>query len=125
MRLAFVVEPVDDLEAAVVRWESAGLAELWRPDAETVVLGRDGRASIMVENHPVEHVLGPGPVFVVDSVIRVRALRPDVSWLVEPCEVPGGRYAAYRIDDGIVVRVLDLTGTEPERALFDAEGSAG
>lgn len=111
MRLAFMLYPVSDLDLGVQRWHQWGLEVLWRPDGETVILGsqQNPRAQVMLENHATEHRLGPGPVFIVESVNRFRAEHSDVDWLLEPSEVPAGRYAAYAEPDGSTVRILDIT----------------
>lgn len=121
MRLGFVLYPEGDLEAAVQRWCRYGLEVLWRPDEETVVLGHTGtgRAQVMAEDHPVEHRLGPGPVFIVEAVDSFQVEHPGLDWLLAPCDVPIGRYAAYAQPDGSVVRILDLTNDlGPNGALF-------
>lgn len=111
MRLGFVLYPETDLSSAVQRWQRCGLQVLWWPDDETVILGQPGGtlAQVMLEDHPAEHRLGHGAVFIVEAVDRFRAEHVTLNWLLEPCDVPAGRYAAYAEPSGSAVRILDLT----------------
>ncbi|HLR95733.1 MAG TPA: hypothetical protein VK053_14500 [Jiangellaceae bacterium] len=123
MRLGFVLYPETDLNSALQRWCRCGLHVLWWPDDETVVLGdpEAPRAEVMLEDHPAEHQLGPGPVFIVEAVEHFRAQHAGLDWVREPCEVPAGRYAAYAEPAGSVVRILDLTNDlGPRGALFSS-----
>lgn len=111
MRLGFMLYPVSDLDTAVQRWHQWDLQVLWWPDDETVILGQPGErlAQVMLENQSTEHRLGPGPVFIVDAVDNFRAEQSGLDWLLEPCDVPAGRYAAYAEPSGAAIRILDLT----------------
>lgn len=64
----------------------------------------------MLENNPAEHRIGPGPIFIVEAVGNFRTEHPTLQWLLEPCDVPAGRYAAYAEPGGTAIRILDLTG---------------
>lgn len=117
MRLGFLLYPEHDLHAGVRRWQHWGLRPLWWPDEDTVILGtaRGSRAQVMLEDHPDEHRLGAGPVFVVDDVPAFRSAHTDLDWQLEPSDVPAGRYAAFTEPTGSTVRVLDLTHDLGER----------
>lgn len=118
-RLCLHMQPTDDLATEVESWLALGLEVLWRPDAATVLLGTDGRAAVMCEDHPLERSLGAGPVFVTRSLDRDR---PDgVSWRISPCRVPSGRYAAFVTAAGRVVRMLQVEQGE-HAALFGGTG---
>lgn len=112
MRLGFVMYPSADLRRDVEMWKSHGLGVLWQPDDRTVLLGSDGVASVMIEEHEAERRLGPGPVFLVSSVAEIG--EPADGWAIVPVAVPVGQYAVM-VSEGTPVRLLDLTKCPRER----------
>jgi hypothetical protein len=49
-----------------------------------------------------------GPLFVVDSVERFHAARPDTLGVIgEPSEIPGGFLATYQDPGGAMLYVMD------------------
>ena len=125
MRLGFMLYPDSELDSAVQRWQRYGLRVLWWPDDETVILGPPGvaRAQVMLENHPAEHRLGPGPVFIVGAADEFRAEHSGFEWLLDPCDVPAGRYAAYTEPSGSTIRILDLRNDLGERNILFGSAS--
>jgi hypothetical protein len=107
---AFTMVPADDLSTAVSAHVAGGLKVYWRPDPRTALLGVNDRACVMVEDDSSEIALGPGPVLLVDDVLRI-SLDNASSWAISPVEVPVGNYAATN-RDGNILRYLDLTRLE-------------
>lgn len=113
MKLMFLYQPVSDLAEAVAFYRDVlGLDESWREG--------DGTAAFRLPGTEVELMLdvppGDGPewkaggFFAVDSVDAFVAAHPDIKWVGEPIDVPGGRSAAFQDPAGNTLHLLDQSG---------------
>jgi catechol 2,3-dioxygenase-like lactoylglutathione lyase family enzyme len=113
MKLMFLYQPVSDLPEAVAFYRDVlGLDESWREG--------DGTAAFRLPGTEVELMLdvppGDGPewkaggFFAVDSVDAFVAAHPDITWVGEAIDVPGGRSAAFQDPAGNTLHLLDQSG---------------
>jgi catechol 2,3-dioxygenase-like lactoylglutathione lyase family enzyme len=116
MKLTFLYQPVDDLEAAVAFYrDTLGLDESWREGKTTAAFALPGtEVELMLdvpENNGVERQAGG--FFSVDDVARFFAEHPGVEPVGEIIDVPGGRAATFLDPAGNAVRVFDQSAGEP------------
>jgi catechol 2,3-dioxygenase-like lactoylglutathione lyase family enzyme len=117
MKLTFLYQPVDDLEAAVAFYrDTLGLDESWREGKTTAAFVLPGtEVELMLdvpENGGVERQAGG--FFSVDDVDRFFADHQGLEPVGEIIEVPGGRAATFLDPAGNVVRVFDQSAPVPE-----------
>ncbi|MEU6644270.1 VOC family protein [Saccharomonospora sp. NPDC046836] len=108
MKLEFLLVPTSDLKASLALYrDGLGYTELWREGDSTVALAIPGsELQLMLDaNDPDAPV---GPLFIVDSVEKFHAARPETLAVVaEPAEIPGGFLASYRDPGGATLYVMD------------------
>lgn len=117
MKLTFLYQPVDDLDAAVAFYrDTLGLDESWREGETTAAFALPGtEVELMLDVPP-----GTGPewqaggFFTVDSVHRFVADHPDIKLVGEIIEVPGGRAATFLDPAGNAVHLVDQSAPAPE-----------
>ena len=110
MKLEFLFVPTSDLSASLALYrDTLGFTEVWREGDATVALTLPGSdVQVMLDaNDPDAPV---GPLFVVDSVEKFHAGRPDSLVVIDgPSEIPGGFLATYRDPGGSFLYVMDQT----------------
>jgi catechol 2,3-dioxygenase-like lactoylglutathione lyase family enzyme len=117
MKLTFIYQPVEDLEAAVAFYrDTLGLDESWREGKTTAAFTLPGtEVELMLdvpENGGVE--ARAGGFFGVDDVDRFFAEHPTLTPAGGIIDVPGGRAATFVDPAGNPVRVFDQSAGEPE-----------
>jgi len=118
MKLTFLYQPVDDLDAAVAFYrDTLGLDESWREGKSTAAFTLPGtEVELMLdvpENGGVER--RAGGFFGVDDVDRFFADHPSLEPVGGIIDVPGGRAATFLDPAGNVLRVFDQTTADPEQ----------
>jgi catechol 2,3-dioxygenase-like lactoylglutathione lyase family enzyme len=112
MKLAFLFHPVKDLQESQRYYEGLGMTEAWREGNQ--VLGmtmKDCEVQLMIEED--EHELGPGGVFLVDSVDDFYDEHESkLDFIKSPCTIPPGRYAIYRDGTGNPIRIIDFSNKD-------------
>jgi catechol 2,3-dioxygenase-like lactoylglutathione lyase family enzyme len=117
MKLTFLYQPVDDLEAAVAFYrDTLGLDESWREGKTTAAFTLPGtEVELMLdvpEGDGVERQAGG--FFGVDDVVRFFGEHPGLEPVGGIIDVPGGKAATFVDPAGNVVRLFDQTAPEPE-----------
>lgn len=116
MKLMFLYQPVTDLEACVAFYrDELGLDESWREGKTTAAFRLPGtEVELMLDTPPAD---GPewraGGFFAVDDVEKFVAEHPNVRWLGEIIDVPGGRSAAFEDPAGNTIHLMDQSAPEP------------
>jgi catechol 2,3-dioxygenase-like lactoylglutathione lyase family enzyme len=115
MQLLFSYLPAKDLPAALALYrDTLGLDELWREGDATVAFAVPGTDVALMVDGAAEDGWGPGPMFLVPSVVDFWAARGDaLDVAIEPVEIPGGMISAFRDPGGNFVYVMDQS-TAPE-----------
>jgi len=117
MKLTFLYQPVDDLDAAVAFYrDTLGLDESWREGTSTAAFALPGtEVELMLDVPPNGGVeRQAGGFFGVESVERFLAEHPDIKPVGEIFELPGGRAATFQDPAGNVLRVFDQSEPAPE-----------
>ncbi|WP_157724895.1 VOC family protein [Virgibacillus phasianinus] len=111
MKLVFLFYPVKDLHRSLAFYKKLGMEEDWWADKDTVALNIPGSdVKLMLEKDESEEKLTPGGMFLINSVEQFyRKHKEDFHFVIEPCDVPPGRYAAFEDESGKTVRVVDGT----------------
>ncbi|MCT2587349.1 VOC family protein [Actinophytocola gossypii] len=115
MKLMFLYQPVDDLAAAVAFYRDVlGLDESWREGDTTAAFALPGtEVELMLDVPPGD---GPewkaGGFYAVDSVDTFMAEHPDLKWVGEVLDLPGGRGAAFLDPAGNTIHLLDVTAEQ-------------
>jgi catechol 2,3-dioxygenase-like lactoylglutathione lyase family enzyme len=110
MKLTFLYQPVSDLPAAVAFYRDVlGLDESWREGDATAAFTLPGtEVELMLDVPPGD---GPewraGGFYLVDSVDKFRAEHPDVNWVGQVIDVPGGRSATFLDPAGNALHLAD------------------
>jgi catechol 2,3-dioxygenase-like lactoylglutathione lyase family enzyme len=116
MKLTFLYQPVTDLEAAVAFYrDELGLDESWREGKTTAAFHLPGtEVELMLDTPPDS---GPewraGGFFAVDSVDAFVAEHPNIKWLGEVIDVPGGKSVAFEDPAGNTIHLMDQSAPEP------------
>ena len=108
MKLEFLLVPTSDLNASLAVYrDGLGFTEVWREGDSTVALAVPGTdVQLMLDANDPDAPIGP--LFVVESVQKFHANRPEaLSVLAEPSEIPGGFLAAYQEPGGAAIHVMD------------------
>ena len=108
MKLEFLFTPTADLAGSLALYrDGLGYTEVWREGDATVALAMPGTdVQLMLDAH--DPGAPCGPVFVVDSVLRFHAERPEGLRAVDgPSEIPGGHLATYQEVGGATMYVMD------------------
>src|SRR4029453_13621550 len=117
MKLTFIYQPVDDLEAAVAFYrDTLGLDESWREGKTTAAFALPGtEVELMLDTPETEGVERlAGGFFAVDDVNRFFAEHEGLDPVGEVIDVPGGRAATFLDPAGNVRRIFDQSAREPE-----------
>lgn len=110
MKLVFLYHPVKNLQESLVFYkETLGFEEAWREGAQTVALNLpNSEVRLLIEED--EFDLSAGGVFLVDSVDRFYHENEAVlDFVKEPVDIPPGRYAIYKDNDGNHLRIIDFS----------------
>jgi catechol 2,3-dioxygenase-like lactoylglutathione lyase family enzyme len=116
MKLTFLYQPVDDLDAAVAFYRDVlGLDESWREGKTTAAFRLPGtEVELMLDTPPGD---GPewraGGMYAVENVARFVAEHPGIKWVGEVFDMPGGRATAFLDPAGNTVHVFDQSA-EPQ-----------
>jgi catechol 2,3-dioxygenase-like lactoylglutathione lyase family enzyme len=114
MQLTFVYMPVKDLAAALAVYRDLlGFEQVWQEDEFVAGLDLpDSDVQMMLEQDPTE-AGKPGPIFVVESVDAFYEQHKErLTFVLEPQDIPPGRYAAFDDPSGNRVRILDTSKEE-------------
>ena len=116
MKLMFLYQPVPDLNAAVTFYrDELGLDESWREGEGTAAFRLPGTEIELMLDVPPDD--GPewnaGGFFSVDSVDEFVARHPNIKWVGEVIDVPGGRSATFQDPAGNTLHLLDQSAPEP------------
>jgi hypothetical protein len=112
MKLAFLFHPVKDLHESQKYYEELGMTEAWREGNQVLGLSMpDSEVQLMIEED--EHDLGPGGVFLVESVDHFYEENESrLNFIKTPCSIPPGRYAVYKDATGNPIRIIDFTNKD-------------
>jgi catechol 2,3-dioxygenase-like lactoylglutathione lyase family enzyme len=112
MKLAFLFHPVKDLQESQKYYEGLGMTEVWREGNQVRGLSiPDSDVQLMIEEDELE--LGPGGVFVVESVDHFyEKNEKTLDFVKSPCTIPPGRYAIYKDGTGNPIRIIDFTNKD-------------
>jgi catechol 2,3-dioxygenase-like lactoylglutathione lyase family enzyme len=105
VKLTFVYQPVEDVEAAAAFYrETLGFEETWRDGEITVAFWLPGRpAQVMVSTTKQP----PGPMYLVDTLDEWIRNHPDVVVTIEKYAIPGGSVAGFEAPGGNTFYVFD------------------
>jgi catechol 2,3-dioxygenase-like lactoylglutathione lyase family enzyme len=117
MKLTFLYQPVEDLEAAVAFYrDTLGLDESWREGKTTAAFALPGtEVELMLdvpETDGAERLAGG--FFSVDDVGRFFAEHKGIEPVGGIIDVPGGRAATFLDPAGNVLRIFDQSAPAPE-----------
>lgn len=110
MKLIFLHYPVQNLKESLAFYrEKLGFVEAWREGEQTAALHvPDSDVQLMLEED--EHEIGPGGVFLVDSVDQFyEEHKETLSFIKGPIDIPPGRYAIYHDNAKNPIRILDFS----------------
>jgi catechol 2,3-dioxygenase-like lactoylglutathione lyase family enzyme len=112
MKLAFLFHPVKNLQESQKYYEGLGMSEAWREGNQVLGLSiPDSDVQLMIEEDELD--LGPGGVFVVESVDQFYEENDiKLNFVRTPCTIPTGRYAVYKDGAGNPIRIIDFTNKE-------------
>lgn len=119
MKLTFLYQPVGDsaqLKETVAFYRDVlGLDESWREGDTTVAFTLPGtEVELMLDVWPEDADRRTSGFFGVDDVDRFVAEHPEIKWVGEPVDVPGGRTAGFLDPSGNLLRVFDQSAAGPE-----------
>jgi catechol 2,3-dioxygenase-like lactoylglutathione lyase family enzyme len=109
VKLRFIYQPVEDFSAALAFYrDTLGWEEAWREGEGTAAFRIPGNeVQVLLDKDPRERQVS-GPMFLVDSVDEFhRQNAGKVHFLIEPHDIPPGRYCAFEDVAGNVIRVID------------------
>lgn len=117
MKLTFLYQPVDDLEAAVAFYrDTLGLDESWREGKTTAAFALPGTEVELMLDVPQDDGVErrASGFFGVDDVARFFADRPGLEPVGEITEIPGGKAGTFLDPARNVVRVFDQSAPDPQ-----------
>lgn len=115
MKLTFIYQSVTDLPAALAFYrDQLGFKETWREGDSTVGFELPGSSvQLMLDARPSDEPRWKsGAVFAVDDVAMFIKENPNLGWISEATEIPGGKAATFVDTSGNVLHVADQ-GAEP------------
>ncbi|MEH7111417.1 VOC family protein [Neobacillus niacini] len=110
MKLVFLYHPVDNIKESLTYYrDTLGFEEAWREGEHTVALHiPNSEVRLLIEDDEKE--LGAGGVFLVESVDQFFNEKKEVlEFVKEPIDIPPGRYAIYKDNSGIAIRIIDFS----------------
>jgi catechol 2,3-dioxygenase-like lactoylglutathione lyase family enzyme len=119
MKLTFIYQSVEDLPAALAFYrDELGLDEAWREGESTVAFELPGSpVQLMLDTRPDDSERwNSGAFFQVDDVVAFTKQHPDIRWIGEVMDVPGGRSAAFSDPSGNIVHVFDQQAADIDQA---------
>lgn len=117
MKLTFMYQPVTDLTESVAFYRDAlGLDESWREGDTTVAFKLPGsEVELMLDIPPGDGPeWGAGGFFGVESVDKFISGHPDLKWVGEAFDMPGGRGATFLDPSGNAIHLFDQSAAGPE-----------
>lgn len=115
LKLRFIYQPVEDFKASLAFYrDTLGWEEAWREGEGTAAFRIPGNeVQLLLDKDPREQQVS-GPMFLVDSVDEFYQQNAGkVHFLIEPHDIPPGRYCAFEDVSGNVIRVIDETKETP------------
>lgn len=110
MKLTYIYQSVKDLPAALAFYrDGLGLEEAWREGDSTVAFELPGSpVQLMVDVAPDDGARWvSGAFFEVDDIDTFSKEHPNITWVGDTIDVPGGRSAAFVDPSGNVVHIFD------------------
>ncbi|NDL56812.1 VOC family protein [Phytoactinopolyspora mesophila] len=110
MELTFIYQSVTDLPAALAFYRDVlGLDEAWREGEGTVAFELPGTSvQLMLDVRPdSDKRWSSGPFFAVKDVQAFMKEHPDIHWLGEAFDMPGGKSTSFVDPSGNVVHIFD------------------
>jgi catechol 2,3-dioxygenase-like lactoylglutathione lyase family enzyme len=110
MKLTFLYQPVDDLNAAVAFYRDVlGFDEAWREGESTVAFTLPGSdVEVMLDvpasDRPQNRA---GGFYIVDSVDKFVAEHPSINYVSEVVDIPGGHAVTFHDPAGNAVHLAD------------------
>lgn len=109
--------PVPDLKAALGFYrDTLGWKEGWREGETTATLQLPGVETQLMLDVDAEGRFRPGPILLCDSVPAFRKAHPELTFSLEPSEIPGGWWGAFDDPFGNPVYVLDQSSADEAAA---------
>jgi catechol 2,3-dioxygenase-like lactoylglutathione lyase family enzyme len=117
MKLTFLYQPVTDLKESVAFYrDKLGLDESWREGETTVAFKLPGsEVELMLDTPPgTGPEWGAGGMYAVENVEAFMAEHPNLKWVGEVIEMPGGKGATFLDPSGSCVHLFDQSTAGPE-----------
>ncbi len=111
MKLVFLHHYVKDLKQALAYYrETHGFEEAWREGEHTAAMKIPGNSEVQLMLEDQDEGVPSGGVFLVDSVDSFYEEKREVlKFVLDPMDIPPGRYAIYLDESGNPIRILDMT----------------
>jgi catechol 2,3-dioxygenase-like lactoylglutathione lyase family enzyme len=109
MKFEMLYLPVPDLAKALAFYrDGLGWAEVWREGETTAGLQLPGTEALVMLDLDQGDGHRPGPIFAVDDVVEFHRERKDeLSFWLEPSEIPDGHWAGFEDSFGNPVYIID------------------
>ena len=117
MKLTYLYQPVTSLKESVAFYrDELGLEESWREGDTTAAFKLPGsEIELMLDSSgDGGPEWGAGGFYEVESVDTFVAEHPNLRWVGEVGELPGGKNAAFLDPSGNTVHLFDQSTAEPE-----------
>ncbi|HWM22676.1 MAG TPA: VOC family protein [Ilumatobacteraceae bacterium] len=117
MKLSYVYVSVPELQPALAFYrDELGLDEAWREGEGTVAFELPGSPiQLMLDVPPDDHARwSSGPFYEVDDVERFVGEHPQLTWVGESIDVPGGRSASLSDPAGNIIHIFDQTAPQQD-----------
>jgi catechol 2,3-dioxygenase-like lactoylglutathione lyase family enzyme len=109
MKFEMLYLPVPDLAKALAFYrDGLGWAEVWREGETTAGLQLPGTEALVMLDLDQGDGHRSGPIFAVDDVVAFHRERKDeLSFRLEPSEIPDGHWASFEDSFGNPIYIID------------------
>jgi hypothetical protein len=109
MKLTFLFQPVKDVKESAAFYRKLGLEEAWREGETTVAFKLPGtEVELMLDTPPGDGPeWGGGGMYAIENVDAFMTEHPDLKWVGEVIDLPGGRSATFLDPSGNAVHLFD------------------